>query len=383
MVLFVLISVAGFSQNSNLWYRKLNRSGFIKKDGQEMLLAEKASAAQEFVNGYALIYEQEFVKSVTIRGTTYDDYDSFYKVINEKGEVIIDLTEMGIEKINSFTDGLFAAKKNGKWGYLNEQGDWVIEPKFEGDYLNNFKENRLVTFLDNEFILIDKKGNVINKNINDDFSYGKFYEGRAKASEGIPRVNLKEGFVDLSGEIIIPCIYKRVENFSEEVARVKKGEFGSWHFIDLEGNKILGLPEFEYSFISSFQNGWALVLKIGAKKAGYMNHKGEIILPAIYDYATLFVDGYAAVTMYEPAKSPKRDYHDSWMSLPKDSYGLYGIIDKEGNMILEQQYYGVPKILPGGVAIVYILEGDDKKFKALIDIEDNGRVMDRGHLMDK
>ena len=48
---------------------------------------------------------------------------------------------------------------------------------------------------------------------------------------------LKFGFIDTNGDVIIPCIWTEADNFSDGHARVKD-EDGNWYTIDKSGNVI-------------------------------------------------------------------------------------------------------------------------------------------------
>jgi hypothetical protein len=39
------------------------------------------------------------------------------------------------EYLGSFSEGLAKAKANGKWGVINKQGGWVLQPSLESMYV--------------------------------------------------------------------------------------------------------------------------------------------------------------------------------------------------------------------------------------------------------
>ncbi len=76
-----------------------------------------------------------------------------------------------------FCEGLLAVSLNGRYGFLNGQGEWAIPPRFER--ANNFSEGRAAVMLD-----------------------GKW------------------GYIDLSGRMVIPAVYDQAYDFSEGLAAV-------------------------------------------------------------------------------------------------------------------------------------------------------------------
>jgi hypothetical protein len=106
----------------------------------------------------------------------------------------------------------------GKWGFMNEQSEIVIVPKYE--------------------------------------SACEFSEGLAKV-----KLNTKWGFIDSNGNEVIPCSYDDAHDFHEGVAIVKRNKtepFGrdTWGFVDKTGKEIM-LPK--YWRIYDFSGGVAKV----------------------------------------------------------------------------------------------------------------------------
>lgn len=91
------------------------------------------------------------------------------------------------------------------------------------------------------------------------------------------RLNKKYGYIDASGDEIIPLLYDSVSiSFADERAFVKSGN--RWGFIDVTGKTIIPI---QYDEASNFSNGLAAVKLNG--KYGYINKTGQVIIPLIYD----------------------------------------------------------------------------------------------------
>ncbi len=128
-------------------------------------------------------------------------------------------------------------------------------------------------------------------------------------SEGLAVMSLdgdRKGFIDESGNIVIPPRYTAANNFSEGLAAVSL--HGSYGYIDKTGKMVI--PN-QYFSMYSFREGLAQV-RIG-NKFGYINKKGDLVIDAIYEEASPFSEGVAAVRL--------------------EGENLY--IDKEGKIVLD------------------------------------------------
>lgn len=157
--------------------------------------------------------------------------------------------------------------------------------------------------------------------------YG-FDDGRLRVTQYIDGKYL-HGYVDENMELVIPCIYELTECFSEGVACVKKD--GAVYFIDTAGNKVFDTPiRSGAAILPRFVNGYAMLygtpggtavmdrtgkVRFYVKEGdsigntvfndrvwfrsgyyyGYLDTYGNIVVPAEYDYASDFYDGYACV----------------------------------------------------------------------------------------
>lgn len=157
------------------------------------------------------------------------------------------------------------------YGMLSLTGEVIIEPKYE--YLDLFSEEGLARFED----------------------HGLW------------------GFVNESGEEVIPAQYEDANNFSEGLAAVKVD--GVWGFIDESGAMMIE-PQYEEivgGFISDrcvFQEG---VL------TGLIDAEGQIVLEASYSTINLYSNEYYIVTSEEKDET------------------RYGVIDRDSKLVVEMQ----------------------------------------------
>jgi hypothetical protein len=76
--------------------------------------------------------------------------------------------------------------------------------------------------------------------------------------------------------------YEDVDYFCEGFAAVNT-RHDKYGYIDTTGKRVIKL---KYDFAEEFHNGLGEVEIKG--KSGYINHKGELVIPAIYDKAFYF-----------------------------------------------------------------------------------------------
>ena len=131
-------------------------------------------------------------------GESYEKYDSDMDVtmllercgfIDRTGKTVI---RPYYDETLYFTDGLCAVKKDGKWGYVNKQGEVIVSLSYK--YVHPFNEGTAAVMKENDkYILIDKNGKQILPNE---------YEEAHSFSEGLALVkkNGKWGFIDKNGK---------------------------------------------------------------------------------------------------------------------------------------------------------------------------------------
>jgi hypothetical protein len=172
--------------------------GFIDTKGKWVIKPEYGSATS-FSEGLAAVTKDG--KSYLFEGSlSFDtegkDFNVFY--INKSGEPAFDKT---FSQGGKFSEGLAPVEIRGKWFYINNKGNVIIETKFSSKV-----------------------------------EIGTFFEGLAP-------VNFSNGakFIDKTGDVILKTEFDWADNFSNGISRVKKiSKDGSVNvgYIDLKGNII-------------------------------------------------------------------------------------------------------------------------------------------------
>lgn len=238
---------------------------------------------------------------------------------------------------------------------------------------------------------------IINKQFKEVLRSTDKYQICSRPYEGLIKVmditNRKYGFIDISGKMVIPCIYCYTYDFNNGLCVVALGDSltdAKFGCIDPRGNAIIPIiydgcwGDFEDGYIEVFKDGKGTLLGINNKplpgfsweydevrrlcdgyarftkgsiiegKSGFLDACGRIVISPIYDFATFFVEGIACVSIH-------------------DKYGKhkYGGIDKNGILVIPCIYDSI-FYFNNGIALV---EKDDQV--GLIDKYGNGTFMQK------
>lgn len=140
------------------------------------------------------------------------------------------------EASGKFYEGIAPVKLNGKWGVIDKEGKFVINPQYENFLVNDLTyrfqvfTNGIASVEKNgKWGAIDKSGKVVV-----DFKYdcGRIFINEMACVEK----NGKYGYIDTKGKEIIKPQYDDANYFNKNVALVSKN--GIYYLIDKENNKV-------------------------------------------------------------------------------------------------------------------------------------------------
>lgn len=121
------------------------------------------------------------------------------------------------------------------------------------------------------------------------YSVEPFSEGRAAV---IRKKGEQYGYIDETGNMVIPPSYDRAEPFHEERAAVNIDK--KWGFIDRSGTMVIA-PQFrKLGHPKGFHEGYALVMK--GKKITYIDKTGKTPFKMQWSNVRAFYDGLAEVS---------------------------------------------------------------------------------------
>ena len=138
-------------------------------------------------------------------------------LIDRTGKVIVSVQEI---ETDGFSEGLTAAKKNSKWGYIDTSGRFAIEPQYEEAHA--FSEGLAAVLIGEKWGFIDHSGRVVispRYGIGSDRQHHDFSEGFA-----LVYFQDKCCYIDKTGKILLKIQCNDAEQFTGGIASVRIGE---------------------------------------------------------------------------------------------------------------------------------------------------------------
>ena len=219
--------------------------------GEDLLFINKKGVCQT-TPSYDYVYTFYYNHSIV------EVYD-YYGMMNNKFEVTVQPYFAALETMGD--NGLVAAKRynDSKWEYVNAKGETKIAAMY--DYAGWFQDSVAVVTMGSKQGAINKSGEFT---IQPTHEYGLWNMG--KGLLGYCDKNEKVGILDKNGNVVVSPIYYDLGNVSD-----------------------------------------GLIQTVGKSKCGYINTKGEMVIPEIYYSTYPFYEGQAWVKTADGA----------WMSIDK------------------------------------------------------------------
>ncbi len=248
---------------------------------------------------------------------------------------------------NLFSENLLCVKKDGKWGYVNKKGEYVIEPKYDVAY--NFTEcgiARIGQGNEYEIILfgyINKKGETVSK--------AKFSGASDFYDCGLAAVRDEDGWgiIDEKGELVVKCKYKKIEIY-DSGAIIATDSKGNSYLLSKKGDSLSN--GYEIIFWNKNANV-GVVYEDG--EIGIINEKGKEILKMTDDIDDLGGFNAAGIGCYKEnnkfgiinikGKKITDAIYDDWLFFTENGLspfkrdGQWGIINSRGKVVLEPGDY--------------------------------------------
>jgi hypothetical protein len=133
------------------------------------------------------------------------------------------------------------------------------------------------------------------------------------------------GFKDERGNVVIEAKYFLVEEFANGMAAV--ADKTGWAYIDAE-EKVLIRPFIVDNFPDPFQDGLARFVQ--NEQFGFFDQRGNVAIPAQFTYAGPFIEDRAAFCkVCTVVKKGEYTFYKE---------GLWGYIDKKGDIVIPPRY---------------------------------------------
>ena len=213
----------------------------------------------------------------------------------------------------------------------------------EGSISYNVETDLIPVSKDGKWLYIDHNGDVA---IQPQFSEASFFIG------GLARVRDESGlygFINKKGEYVIDPVYSHALHFTDGVAWVMKPDGWLPTLIDRKGSVLL--TKNDVQAVYAFSDGLALFSN-GEGNYGYMDKSGNVVIEPQYRYAKPFKNGRAAVAapyyfscqiIDKTGKLVGENVFDN-ISLSNNGFGVvelagnkWGIVDRYGNYVIYPQ----------------------------------------------
>ncbi|MDD6889733.1 MAG: WG repeat-containing protein [Bacteroidales bacterium] len=267
-------------------------------------------------------------------GSTNMKYECIYGYIDNDGNEIL------YDDVCDMSEGMIAVKLNGKWGYINETGKLIIP--FVYDEAWAFSEGLATVALGIAWGCIDKAGHEVIP-VKYDYVSDCSNNGLHFAS-----LNDEEFIIDKTGRELIREVNHGEDldlfpDFHEGMASVRYN--GKYGFLNDKGDEVI---PFKYDCAGHFNEGLAAVKSDG--KWGFIDKADNIVIPFRYDDARSFNEGVAAVkfngkwgfidkndNVIIPFKYDDAGrFNEGWANVESDE--KWGFIDKADNVVISFRY---------------------------------------------
>lgn len=155
------------------------------------------------------------------------------------------------EELGTYSNGYAAAKKEGRWGVINGSEEWVIAPEYD-----DVIQDPLGRCCGQGMVFARRGNDVIQLSVEDGKQVGEPYQDAKPFADGWAAVKRGDlwGFVDVSGQTMIPFQFQDAQSFSQHLGAVQVEE--DWGYVSLLGNVVIE-PQFKEA--RGFYNGTAAV----------------------------------------------------------------------------------------------------------------------------
>ena len=288
-------ALGGVFQSERAAVQKDNgKWGFVDTAGR-LVIDCVYSKVSSFRHGYAIVTNETGGKGV----------------IDPDGNEIIPIGKY--EDVGSFEDGLFRIRQNGKFGYINEKDEIVIQPSYAD--ANYFSEGLASVKADGKIGAINKDGEIVITPRFDSFFV--FSEGTAVITEGD-----RSYYIDQQGNKLFGTDYAKANKFSEGLATcldaMEKDADGNFPFrvVRANGETVYTL---KCQNMGTYRDG--LVWYLEGWLLGFLDDKGQQVIAPAYNSINMATDGNAGSGCFAAEKE-----------------GKWGIIDRNNNTIIPFEF---------------------------------------------
>lgn len=315
-----------------------------------------------------------------------------YGYIDCNGKLIIPIKFDSAEDFQG--NGLAIIRMDDKSGIIDEQGNYVVQPKYSD--INGFKEGRAIVVDAQKYKVIDESGKELFANDN---YISEFSDGRASFSVVEQGGQWKYGYINLQGKVVVPPQFLSVGTFNNGKTVVQLPD-KRYAIIDSKGTI---LNTFPYEFVGDISEGMLFFKEKLDGKFGLMDQNGKIIVAPKYEEVESFRNGTAIVGEGDKIikfgvidkngnyNIPPKYHHIQFLGENRFAVGIpisdeatylpskYGIADNKGTVLTDFIYYGVSEYIKDLASVydnkfTYFIDKQGKRVDSLPKVEGSGTL---------
>lgn len=321
LVLLIGIVIAGCTKTTQdiIYDNNVEERRISNLETTDVLEESSGILNSQMEETYSFLLEPEYDFISNFDGEyAYVCKDDIYSIINKQGQIIFTLIEYDISAISegmiciqskkddepkyglmdmqqniilfptydkplSFSEGLAFAVSDDKMGYINKDGDIIID--FEYEWGTSFYDGMATVKIEDQFWFLSPLNEIMSGPYDflgsETFLRAEAYMVYSEGLTGYYEKNSENtftdyfgnaywgggywGFLDRNGEVAIPADYLEIHPFKEGLAAVLAKE-NEWIYIDKDNNKVMdGMP-------ADFSNGLAV------SRSQVINKQGEVVI---------------------------------------------------------------------------------------------------------
>lgn len=239
----------------------LNHDRYFRKNGNTLFLCSFNGTILYFTINPIEVKENYFIESVSTGGTWTIDFDG--RIVSRQ----LPPAEP-TEKIFPSTEGLRGIKKNGRYGFIDDEGRLRIANRYED--IKPFSEGLAAIKIRNKWGFINRDEKIMIQ---------PAYEEAAPFEKGYCVIKQKGmyGLLNHKGNLVLPARYDTVTILENGRLLIAVGELKG--LADQHGNILLH-PK--YASVVDLNNGFVIIRQEG--KFGLVTLQGISTIPLIYDH---------------------------------------------------------------------------------------------------
>ena len=154
-------------------------------------------------------------------------FGAYYGEVDKTGKILLAIK---CDDLRSIDTEKFAICINDKWGIINRDKEWIIEPEY--DDLDEAEDGFYIANKNGKFGIIN-----INNDVITDFTYDSFericWGDSYSYAAG---KNGKIGIINLNGRVITPFIFKEIDIYGDDFGKARLN--GKYGLINEEGKPL-------------------------------------------------------------------------------------------------------------------------------------------------